>query len=73
MAGPNSKVGGWWLGMDPLRHIIVPVSASLPDARMWHRCFDMGYLDRELRSQQLITVITQQVFRHDRHVFDDAD
>eukprot|EP00435_Cladocopium_sp_Y103_P026328 s2354_g6.t1 len=22
-------VGGWWLGMDPLRHIIVPVSASV--------------------------------------------
>ena len=22
------QVGGWWLALDPLRHIIVPVSAS---------------------------------------------
>ena len=46
------QVGGWWLALDPLRHIIVPVSASLrPRTTIAAVCFDYKHTQKRRDSQ----------------------
>lgn len=45
------KVGRWWLGLDPLQHIIVPVSASVLNLYRSGETELLGGPDRQFRSK----------------------